>query len=102
MTMLLTKRMEEKVRFANFCKNEGLDAFDVGLLCQLVQRRATAAMNDANVRHDEASQRKADAKDEKLIARIKEMGKEMGLEITFPSCYASVTKDGKSINLPLN
>jgi hypothetical protein len=100
--MLLTKRMEEKVRFANFCKNEGLDPFDVAQLCQLVQRRATAAMNDVNVRHDQKSQEKADAKDEKLIAQIKEMGKTMGLEIEFPSCYPSVTKNGKNINLPLN
>lgn len=100
--MLLTKKMEAKVRFANFCKNEGFDPFTVAQLCQLVQQRATAAMNDANIRHDENSRRKADAKDDRLIKQIQEMGKEMGLEITFPSCYASVTKDGKIINLPLN
>ena len=99
--MLLTKRMEDKVRFANFCQNHNLDPFDVGQLCQLVQRRATAAMNDASRHHDEASMQKADKKDERLIEEIKAMGKAMGLEITFPSCYASVTKDGKSCNLPL-
>jgi len=99
---MLTKRMEEKVRFANFCITNKLDPYDVGQLCQLVQRRATAAMNDVNVRHNEASQKKADKKDDRLIEEIKAFGKGMELEITFPSCYASVLKDGKSINLPLN
>jgi hypothetical protein len=99
--MLLNKTFQARVHFANFCVNNNLEPFVVGKLCQLVQRRATAAMNDANRHHDEASMQKADKKDDRLIEEIKEMGKEMGLEITFPSCWASVLKDGKTLNLPI-
>ena len=99
--MLMNKRLEEKINFARFCVTNNLDPFDVGRLCQLVQRRAKAAIADASRQHDEASQRKADEKDDRLIAQIKAMGKELGLEITFPSCYAYATKDGKPCNLPL-
>ena len=100
--MTLTKTVQAKVNFANFCINYGFtDPFQIGKLCQLVERRAKAAMADASKHHDDDSMKKADEKDDRLIEQIKELGKELGLEITFPSCYASVTKDGKSVNLPL-
>jgi hypothetical protein len=99
--MILSAKNQDKVNFANFCQFNGLDTFDVGCLCQLVQRRAKGAMANANVSHSTESQRKWDLKDDNLILRIKTLGKSMGLEITFPSCYASVTKNGRTINLPL-
>ena len=100
--MNLTKTVQAKVNFANFCINYGFtNPFQIGQLCQLVERRAKAAMVDASKHHTDDSMKKAEKKDDRLIKQIKEFGKELGLEITFPSCYASATKDGKSVNLPL-
>lgn len=99
--MRLNKKFQAHVNFSNFCIAHELNPFKTAQLCQLVQQRANFAMNDMNVHHDEHSGIQADKKDERLMEKVKELAKEMGLEVTFPSCYASVTKDGKSVNLPL-
>lgn len=99
--MRLTNKFQAHVNFANFCIAYGFNPYNAGKLCQLVQQRANFAMNDMNVHHDQESQAKADKKDDRLMNNVREMAKGMGLEVTFPSSYASVTKDGKSINLPL-
>lgn len=95
--MILNKTNQEKVNFADFCKLHDLNAFDVGKLCQLVQRRVKNVAYNAKVH----TQEKAESKDERLTEKIRSLGKEMGLEISFPSSYPSVAKNGRQIRLPL-
>ncbi len=95
--MILNKTNQEKVVFADFCKLHNLDAFNVGKLCQLVQRRVKNVVYNARVH----SQEKAESKDNRLIEKIQSLGKEMGLEISFPGPYPSVTKNGRQVRLPL-
>ncbi len=93
--MTLNKQIEAQVKFACFCINEGFnDPYAVGGLCQLVKQRAKLA------RRGIASQ-KDEAKDDKLIEKIKLLAQALGLVVEFPDCFASLTKDGKQIFLPL-
>lgn len=95
--MILNKTNQEKVTFADFCKLHDLNAFNVGKLCQLVQRRAKNVVYNAKVH----SQEKAESKDERLAEKIQSLGKDMGLEISFSGSYPTVTKNGRQIHLPL-
>lgn len=98
----LGKVMQAKVDFANFANNHGIPPVKLGQLCQMVTKRAKLAMHYANVQMDQKLSDKYNATDDKLIAQIVELGKELGFGIEFPSCYPSVTdKDGRGIFLPL-
>lgn len=99
--MRLTNKFQTRVNFANFCIAYGFNPSNAGKLLQLIEQRANFALRDMGVHHDQESQAKADKKDDRMMDKIRAMAKEMELEVTFPSSYASVTKDGKSINLPL-
>lgn len=43
-TTRLTKALESQVRFANFAANYGIEPHTLGVLCQLVRRRAALAV----------------------------------------------------------
>jgi len=98
----MTKAMTAKVQFANFCINHNFDTKLIGELCELISKRAKAAMADANIRHTDESMEIANLKDKKLIVKIQEIGTYLGLDITFPGCYAHVTQNNRQINLPLD
>lgn len=107
--MVLNQSTQKNVNFSQFCIYHNFDPYKVGQLCQLVTKRAKAALRDASVQHTDESMGIADRKDAVLIKKIQDLGKDLGLDITFPSCYAHVTKEQQrqsvaynmTINLPL-
>lgn len=95
---IMNKSLQERVNFANFAIQESVDPHKLGEFCSMVIRRKNLACRIANAQSSE----KEDAKDDRLCEEIVNFARNhFKWEVTFPSVYPSITKDGKHIYLPL-
>ena len=101
-TPLLNKTMSAKVNFAKFAIDNKVDPFKLGVLCQLVIQRANFAVNMGNRQQDQASQEAADAKDDRLIDRIRDLALELGFTLSYHSLYPTLQdRNDKQLHLPI-
>jgi lactate dehydrogenase-like 2-hydroxyacid dehydrogenase len=98
--MRFSKRVQEQVSFAKFClSNKITDPAGLAELGQLIARRARFAAKSLSAHQDEESQRKADAKDEKLIESIRQKAAQFDMTVEFSGLYPSIKIDDKVIHL---
>jgi hypothetical protein len=88
----MKKSIEFAVHFANFCKNENVDARELGELLTLINRAFKAGENDANNGTDTA---------DPWYTKVETQAAKFGWKTQWPGFYPSFKdKDGKAIYVP--
>lgn len=98
--MRINKRFEEMASFSKFCSEYNVDGRDGAKLLQLLQDRSNLSVATTDPKRMKDKPHKLTAAEERACRDLEQQAMACGFEVSFDSHIASLTRNGKRVDLP--